>query len=182
MNLIIEMLRELERVGESIDAGRVDALCEGILSAPRVYVAGRGRSGLIARMFAMRLMHMGLTAYAVDEVVTPAIAKGDLLLLCSGSGETGSLKTMCDRALQFGASVQLITANECSYIAQRAAQSVLIQGYTPKNETNVNRSIQPMGSQFEQLLMMTLDACVIKIMQARGVTEAEMMARHANLE
>lgn len=182
MNITIEILDELKRVAEEIDANQLEEMCRRILEAKHVYLAGRGRSGLIARMFAMRLMHMGVSAYVVDEVVTPAIQKGDLLIICSGSGETGSLKIIADKAKQAGARLQLITANAESYIAERADSKVVIQGYTPKNETNKNRSVQPLGAQYEQLQMLTLDGVVVKIKQMLGVTEQEMMNRHANLE
>lgn len=182
MNQTVEILEELEHVAEEIDQGQVDEMCQRILGAKRVYLAGRGRSGLIARMFAMRLMHMNLTVYMVDEVVTPAIHDSDLLIICSGSGETGSLKTMADKAKAIGATLQLITANEESYIAKKADAKIVIHGYTPKNEKNENKSIQPMGAQFEQLQMLVLDGAVITIMKKLGLSEQEMMARHANLE
>lgn len=182
MNRTIEILEELQRVAQDIDQSQIDDMCRRILEAKRVYLAGRGRSGLIARMFAMRLMHMNLTAYVVDEVVTPAIQESDLLIICSGSGETGSLKTMADRAKAIGAQLQLITANEESYIAKRADAKVVIHGYTPKNEKNENRSIQPLGAQFEQLQMLVLDGAVVTIKKMLDVSEQEMMARHANLE
>ncbi len=182
MNLTVEILEELKPVAEEIDKAQVEEFCQRIFAAKRIYLAGRGRSGLIARMFAMRLMHMELEAYVVDEVVTPAIGKDDLLIICSGSGETESLKTMADRAKAAGASLMLITANEESYIADRADAKIVIHGYTPKNEKNVHSSIQPLGAQFEQLQMLLLDGIVVMLKQQIGVSEEKMMARHANLE
>lgn len=182
MNRTIEILDELRNVACGIDEGQTEEMVRLILAAKRIYLAGRGRSGLIARMFAMRLMHMGLEAYVVDEVVTPAIQKDDLLIICSGSGETGSLKALADKAEAIGARIQLITANEESYIARKADAKVVIHGYTPKNEKNENKSIQPLGAQFEQLQMLVLDSMVVEIKNRLGVTEQEMMDRHANLE
>ncbi len=46
------------------------------------------RSGLMMRVFAMRLMHMGFESHVVGETLTPAVEKGDLLVIGSGSGET----------------------------------------------------------------------------------------------
>ena len=37
---------------------------------------GAGRSGLVAKAFAMRLMHLGLEAFVVGETITPALNKG----------------------------------------------------------------------------------------------------------
>lgn len=44
-------------------------------------------AGLSCKAFAMRLMLLGCRSYFVGETTTTAIQKGDLLLLCSGSGE-----------------------------------------------------------------------------------------------
>lgn len=182
MQIITDMLKELEAVSGTIDEEQVRRMCGRIVGAKRVYTVGRGRSGLIAKMFAMRLMHMGVTAYAVDEVVTPSIQAGDLLIICSGSGETASLKAMADRARQFGADIQIITANEESYLGKMADSRIVINGYTPKNKVNVNRSMQPMGSQFEQLMLFVLEAEVILLKETLGVSEELMMRKHANLE
>ena len=43
------------------------------------------------RGFAMRLMHLGLQVYVVDDVTTPAIKTEDLLIIGSASGNTKSL-------------------------------------------------------------------------------------------
>jgi len=37
---------------------------------------GVGRSGLIGRAFAMRLMHLGFEVYVLGETITPAVEKG----------------------------------------------------------------------------------------------------------
>lgn len=182
MTLLCEMLRELTLVGNEISDEQVDEICNIIYNTKRIFLVGRGRSGLIAKMFAMRLMHLGISAFVIDEVTTPAIKRGDCLFICSGSGETGSLKVIADKAKRIGATILLITANKESYLAQKADKKIVILGYTPKNEINTHHSIQPMGSQFEQLQLLTLDAIVLKIKEKLGVTEEEMMMRHANLE
>ncbi len=45
-----------------------------------------------------------------------------------------------------------------------------------------DRTRQPLGTLFEQLLLLTLDALVIVLMQKRGFTEREMARLHTNLE
>lgn len=57
---------------------------QALLTAPRIYVAGAGRSGLIAKAFAMRLMHIGMESYVVGETITPAMQNGDLLVVFPG--------------------------------------------------------------------------------------------------
>src|SRR5919112_5858965 len=55
---------------------------------PRWFCSGQGRSGLVAEMAAMRLMHAGFDAHAVGEPTAPSIGEGDGLIMISGSGET----------------------------------------------------------------------------------------------
>ena len=76
---ITSVINELSRTLTSVAFEQQEKLADEILNANRVFVAGAGRSGMMARCFAMRLMHMGLNAYMVGEVVTPSIAAGDLL-------------------------------------------------------------------------------------------------------
>ena len=89
---------------------------------------------------------------------------------------------MADRARQFGADIQIITANGESYLGKMADSRIVINGYTPKNKVNVNRSMQPMGSQFEQLMLFVLEAEGILLKETLGVSEELMMRKHANLE
>ena len=67
-------------------------------TAPRIFVAGAGRSGLCMRALGMRLMHLGKTVYVVGETTTPSIAAEDLLILGSGSGRTTGLLAMAEKA------------------------------------------------------------------------------------
>lgn len=59
----------------------MEKFADAILKADRIFVAGAGRSGFVARAFANRLMHMGLTVFFVGEPTTPAIKAGDLLVI-----------------------------------------------------------------------------------------------------
>ena len=44
------------------------------------------------------------------------------------------------------------------------------------------RSVQPMGSLFEQSLLICLDYVILILMDKTQITAEEMFARHANLE
>lgn len=101
---ITSVIEELRRTLTAVSYEQQEQLAAEIQKANRVFVAGAGRSGMMARCFAMRLMHMGITAYMVGEVVTPSIAAGDLLVIASGSGETASLVSMpnADRLILAG--------------------------------------------------------------------------------
>lgn len=178
-----KIAKELEDTLSRISAEASERVATGILNAQSIFVAGAGRSGLMMKAFAMRLMHMGVRAYAVGETVTPGISQNDLLIIGSGSGETGSLVGMADKAKKLGAQLALVTIFPDSSIGRAADIVIHIPAPTPKSAAkNTATSIQPMGSLFEQSLLLTLDAIVLRLMDMAGKDSGAMFTRHANLE
>lgn len=146
---------------------------------------GAGRSGFAGRGFAMRLMHLGLHAYFVGETTTPSIGEGDLLVIGSGSGSTGSLVVDAKKAKAVGAKLATVTIYPTAEIGSLADAIIAIPGETPKNETgaaDTAHSVQPMGTLFEQLSWLTYDAIILGLMKLTGETTDTMFPRHANLE
>lgn len=181
------VLEELAGVLGQVDEAAVAALEQRILAAPRVFVAGAGRSGLVMRAFGMRLMHAGLVVHVVGDATTPSIAAGDLLVIGSGSGETGSLQGMARKARGLGAELALLTIVPQSTIGQLASPVVELRAPSPKAAEPTGgaprpRSIQVMGSLFEQSLLLLLDTVALRIARARGQEPPQLFARHANLE
>ena len=176
-----EIIEELKKVIEHVPQDACTALCGAIAGAARVFAVGAGRSGLVAKAFAMRLMHLGCDAYVCGEMVTPSFQKGDLLLIVSGSGETASLTAMAGKARAVGGSLALVTVRAESTIGAMAEVIVPVPAPTPKAD-NAFHSIQPMGALFEQSCFLLLDAVVMELMERLGQDEASMYARHANLE
>jgi 6-phospho-3-hexuloisomerase len=177
---------ELADVLQEVDDAALRGIEERINLARRVFVAGAGRSGLMMRAFAMRLMHLGLRVHVIGEVTTPPIEAGDLLFIGSGSGETESLCSMARRARHLGAGLALVTIAASSTIGRLADTVVRIDASSPKVRpalgATVRTSIQPMGSLFEQALLLLLDTVVLRLAAARGTSPDEMFSRHANVE
>ena len=184
---------EVARALSQVSGEAAERLCDAILEAPRVFVAGAGRSGLMARAFAMRLMHLGLEVAVAGETVTPSIDAGDLLVVCSGSGETASLVSMAQTAKRIGSRIALVSIFPDSSIGRVADLVARIPAPTPKaavpqsaagdvNEDSSATSIQPMGSLFEQCLLLLLDGIVLRLMEKLSCDASSMFARHANLE
>lgn len=174
-----ELAKTLDRV--SPESG--EKLTDMILSAKKILVAGAGRSGLAAKAFAMRLMHMGFDVYVCGETITPNLESEDLFLVVSGSGETGSLVSMTQKAKKIGAAIATVSICPDGTIGQMADLAVEIPAPTPK--ANVNKeysSIQPMGSLFEQSCLIYLDCVILRLMEKRQNDSATMFTRHANLE
>ena len=177
------IVSELGQCLARVEAEQVAQLADAIDKAPRVFLAAAGRSALGVRGFTMRLMHLGMQSYMVGDTTTPGIAKGDLLLIGSGSGSTASLLASANKAKGIGATIALVTIDPKSPIAQLADVIVQIPAPSPKaaNSGDV-KTIQPMGSLFEQSLFLLLDGLVITLMQKRSLTTDDMFKRHANLE
>jgi 6-phospho-3-hexuloisomerase len=156
-------------------------LGEELLAAGRVFVAGQGRSGLILRMFAMRLMQMGVGVYIVGDTLTPAIRIGDLLLAASASGETGGVVRAAQRAREAGARVAAITILNESTLAKLSQHLTIIPGETPKLAGAIHSRL-PLASAWEQALLVYLECLEAWLASQKGLSNEEMMARHANLE
>ena len=155
-----------------------------IALSSRIFVAGAGRSGLCMQALGMRLMHLGKNVYVVGETTTPGIAAKNLLILGSGSGRTASLLAMARQARSHDAKVLLFTTDATSPMAELADQLVVIPA--PSSGTNERErdhsSIQPMGTLFEQSLLIVCDSLILELMRQIGVNAAQMFERHANLE
>jgi 6-phospho-3-hexuloisomerase len=178
------LLIELDRTLNSIDPEPLAQLRSSLREAPRIFVAGKGRSGLVMRAFAMRLMHLGRPVYIVDDVTTPAITQGDLLVIGSGSGRTVSLVQYAARAAEVGANVVLVTSAAASPIHEHARCVLHLTAPTPKRGADHDQpaSLQPMGSLFEQAMLLLLDMLIIQLMYDLDQDPERMFRRHANLE
>jgi 6-phospho-3-hexuloisomerase len=172
--IVDKVLRVLETTDSSYHAKLVAMLDR----AKRIFVTGAGRSGLITKFFAMRLMHSGYDVHIVGEVVTPSIKAGDLLIIISGSGETEQLVSFARKAIATGARIVLISARPASTIGSLVSD--LFQIGAPEHYCEVKG--MPMGTVFELSALFFLEAFVAHIIHEKGITEEEMRSRHANLE
>lgn len=177
------ILEEVRAVLAQVDPERVDAFLGLIMEKPGVFAIGAGRSGLMIRAFAMRLGHLGLPVHLPGDILAPPIRPEHLLVVASGSGETGNLVTMARKAKDQCASIALITANPASTIGRMADCVVTLTAPSPKVERSpAVASAQPMGSLFEQSLLIFLEAVVMDLMRATKQDSAALFRRHANLE
>lgn len=177
------VLNELHHTLSRIDIQRANEFVELVDQAQEVFCAGAGRSGFQVKGFAMRLMHMGISSYVVGETCTPNIRENGLLVICSGSGETKSLVNHANKAKEVGAKIALITINPESTIAKLADVVVEISAPSPKSAKQGDiKSIQPMGSLFEQSEGIFMDISIMMLMEKRNLDSDTMFGRHANME
>ncbi|MDO8841961.1 6-phospho-3-hexuloisomerase [Methanocalculus sp.] len=186
------IIRVAERMNQE-DAGELISL---ILSGRRIYVTGAGRSGLVAKAFAMRLMHLGFSSYVIGETITPAFESEDMLVVFSGSGETNSIVNACDMVHDLGGWICLITAYPKSRAGELADYIIDIgessgdnrdspQEYELRQITGQYRSVSvPIGrgALFEMAALAFSDAVISALMAARHLDPEEIRRRFSNMQ
>ena len=165
---------------------------EIITTADNIFVTGAGRSGLAAKAFAMRLMHLGLSSYVVGETISPAINAGDCILAISGSGETNTIVTAAKISKKRGAKVLALTSYPQSSLGQLADGVIHVKGRTKVEVDDENylkrqikgnyTSLTPLGTAFELTSLVFLDGLVSELMETMGKTEEDLKNRHTVLE
>lgn len=179
---LAKILEELQVSVTTISDQNASKLVERIAAANKVFVSGAGRSGLMGKAFAMRMMHMGIDAYVVGETVTANLEKGDLLIIGSGSGETKSLIPIVEKAKNLGGDVAVVTLSSESTLAKLADLTIILPGSPKDYSGNSSKTIQPMGSLFEQTLLLFYDSLILSYMEIQQLDSQTMYGKHANLE
>ena len=139
----------------------------------RWFFSGQGRSGLVARMAAMRFMHLGYTAHVVGETTAPAVRGGDGLLLICGSGRTPVSVAFAEIAKAEGATLVLVTREPESRLTALADVVLTIPA---------EGSRQFGGSLFEQCALILLDSVALSVAGNSQDAHAGMWRRHTNMQ
>ncbi len=187
------MASKVKKIADSISDDEIEGFLKEILNANRVYVMGAGRSGLVAKAFAMRLMHLGLTAYVVGETITPAMKPDDVMVVFSGSGRTKTIADISETVREMGGRICLITSNADSRIGRISDSIVIIehqrdavrddaQEFEIRQMMGEHKSFAPLGTLFETAAMVFADAIISRLMEITQTDEKELKNRHANIE
>ncbi|MGI0076098.1 MAG: 6-phospho-3-hexuloisomerase [Nitrosopumilaceae archaeon] len=145
-----------------------------------IFVTGAGRSGLVGKMFAMRLMHTGYMVHIVGETTAPKMTPGDVLITISSSGETSTTVSIVKKAKAVNADVTIvvITKTPNSTLDQLATHTVLL-GVEYELEDDAE---YPMGTIFELSALIFLESMIAFIVRKYHIAVVTMRNRHANLE
>lgn len=175
---------ELAETLKKIDQSQIDQLIESIKQANRIFVSGAGRSLLMLKGLAMRLMHLGYEVYVVGEVTTPAFLSDDLLIVASASGETTSLINTVTKAEKIGGNIISLTVFPESTLAKLSASIIRISAYTDKLPESVEnqKGILPGGSMFEEAVLLLADSLIVELALEQKVPTDRAFEKHANLE
>ncbi|WP_026543277.1 6-phospho-3-hexuloisomerase [Paenarthrobacter nicotinovorans] len=180
-NNITVIQKEIAATLAGVDTQELAKLAALVEGADRVFVSGAGRSGLVLRMAAMRLMHLGLTVHVAGATTTPAIAVGDLLLVASGSGTTSGIVKSAETASAVGAQVAAITTNPDSPLA-KLADAVVVVPAAQKTDHGSSVTKQYSGSLFEQALFLATESVFQTLWETTDEPADKLWLRHANLE
>ncbi len=157
----------------------------------KVLVVGAGRSGLVARGFAMRLMHLGFRSYVLGETITPSVNRGDMVVAISGSGTTSIVVVAAEAAKKMNAKVAAITSYPDSPLGKVADMVIVIPGrtkvsriddYFARQILGLHEPLAPLGTLFEDTAIVFLDSVIAELMYRLGKTEEDLKNMHANVE
>lgn len=187
-----KILKKVTSILDRIDEKKVEDFLSEIIKSKTIFVVGAGRSGLVARAFAMRLMHLGFSVYIVGDTVTPSLKKNDLMIAVSGSGKTISVVSSIRTAILHQGRVISITANKNSELAKKSKVYVEMEtsinsknkekDYTVSQLSGVSVTLTPLGTVFELSSLVFCDAIIAELMTRIGKTESDMKKHHANIE
>lgn len=172
-----ELITSIEVALKGLDPTEVESfllsLQEAQKNKSKVLIIGAGRSGLVGKAFAMRLMHLGFDVFVLGETITPYVGVNDLVVVISGSGKTSGPLTAANMAKKLDAKVIAITSQKLSPLALTADQIVDIPGrkqiaqedeYNSRQLIGQHESLAPMGTLFEETCMIFLDSIIVELM------------------
>ncbi len=160
---------------EGIQVADVERALAVLSHAPQIFVYGAGRSGIIGRAFAMRLVQTGLRAFVIGESVTPIVKKGDAVFIFSSQGESYSSIQTANIVRREGADLIVLTAKWNSKLAHAA--TVLLSLDFPEDAERPRYA--PLGTLFESASLRLTDGIIAELLAIRGETEDSMRRRHA---
>src|SRR4030042_3353794 len=168
--------RKIKDILNQVPDEDVEKVKELFFNSSRIFVYGAGRSGLVAKAFAIRLVHLGFQTFAIGETITGPVQKGDLVIIVSGSGETIPALMTAEIAHNLGAFVVSITGKKDSDIAKFAYITLYIKSSCNELE---RKKYAPLGTLFEASVWILLDGITADLLDQKNETEEDMRSRHA---
>jgi len=182
---LIEMGRDALRIEARAVAALVDRLgadfetaCRMLLACSgRVVVSGVGKSGHVGGKIAATLASTGTPAFFLHAAEAShgdlgMVAKGDVVLAISYSGETTELLTILPLFKRMGAPLIAMTGNPQSTLAREADAHLDVS--VPAEACPLN--LAPTASTTATLAMG--DALAVALLKHRGFTEADFARSH----
>ena len=177
-----KVINEINNALDRVDENYILMLIDDISNSNKVFFVGVGRVMLSLQAFAKRLFHLGISAHCVGDINEPAISKGDLLIVGSGSGASLIPIAIAEKAFSLGAKIVHIGSNPNSKLKTIASYLIRIPVKTRLNLSDEIQSEQIMTSLFEQTLLILGDI-ISKMIANKKVLDFDLLwSYHANLE
>jgi 6-phospho-3-hexuloisomerase len=180
------ILSGIREAVDGLDPHQVEGVLGSLLQVRaegrKILVVGLGRSGLVGRAFAMRIMNLGFNIYVMGETITPAIGKGDLVLIISGSGTTPVAVNVGKMAKRLGVRVIAVTSYPDSPLGRLADQLMQVSGrgiryheddYNARQIMGDHEPFTPLGTIFEESTLVILDCIITELMERMGIRDEE---------
>src|SRR5512147_1208560 len=143
----------------------------------RVIVTGMGKSGHVARKIAATFASTGTPASFVHPAEAShgdmgMIAKGDVIVALSWSGETAELKNLIDYSRRYGIGLVAMTSSAESTLAKAADVALIL----PQAREACPHNLAPTTSSLMQLALG--DALAIAMLESHGFTAVDFGLLH----
>jgi len=171
--------RKINDILNSVPTYDIEKVKKLFFKSNRIFVYGAGRSGLVAKAFAIRLVHLGFETFVIGETITAPVQKGDLVVIISGSGETIPAVMTADIAHKLGAKVVSITGKKKSDISKYADITLYLSASCNDKE---RKRYAPLGTLFEASVWILMDGIIADLLESKNETEETMRKRHATLQ
>lgn len=198
-----QILNELEESLNSFDFECGEKMAEAILArynkGGKILGIAAGRMGFAVKSFVMRLNQMGISASTLGDSYVAPLKPEDIVIAASSSGKTKGIVDFAHRAkTEIGTLVWSVTSSADSPLGKISdgivkflpasttrtpddASELLKSNNLEKSQSNI-ASIQPMSSLNEQSVLLFFDCIILHLMELAEISNADMNARHFNIE
>lgn len=171
--------RKIKDILDDVTKKDITQVLKLFFDANRIFVYGAGRSGLVSKAFAIRLVHLGFQTFVIGETIGAPVKKDDLVFLVSGSGETIPAVMTAEITHNIKAKVIVVTGRKNARITKFADIVIALSADCKDKE---RKQLAPLGTLFEASAWILLDSIITELMKKKGETEESMRSRHATLE
>lgn len=178
MDTLDVILGEIKSVLSIVNRKQIEEVVNFINKNNTIFVDGEGRSGLMGKGFAMRLMHLGYKVYVVGETITPAVKNGDIYFSVSGSGESRNVVLNTKNAKEKGCYIISVVSKPKSTLYSLSDKSIVVPGTTKGDREEQRKSVQLLSSLFDQCVHIVLDALCLMLSRKENISNEEATGRH----
>lgn len=121
----------LNKTYSLVDEERLERVTELLIDAKRVYIYGKGSSGLVAQEMKLRFMRLGLICEAISDnhmiLMNEALLNEECLVIgVTVSGQTEFILQSIRRAYSLGAKTVMLTSNNDPKIIENCNEIILV--------------------------------------------------------